>query len=222
MIDIIIQLAAVLGINVISVLLFFKDKGLNVHNEDGQKIGNKKFMIAYSVVFVAVNIGISVLLSLYYKENTLLFSMKRLALLGMMWPLGYIDFKTFRIPNKFIVYGLLLRIIILIFEFIFNREEVRGDILGELIVAAALGIAVFICSLCVKDSVGYGDIKLLIVMALFQGVQGIWSSVFTSLIIIFIFSIIMLITKKKGKKDLIPFAPAIVAGTFVSVILTGM
>lgn len=187
-----------------------------------KKIGNRKFMIVYSIVFLAVNIGVSVLFSLLYKENTMLFTLKRLALLGMIWPLGYIDFKTLRIPNKFIVYGLALRVVILIFELIFNRDGVKGDILGELIVAAALGIAVFICSLCLKDSVGYGDIKLLIVMALFQGVQGIWSSVFTSLIIIFVFSIIMLVTKKKGKKDLIPFAPAIVAGTFISVILTGM
>ncbi len=222
MIEIFIQIAVVLAINAVSVLLFFKDKGINECTADGQEIGNRKFMIAYSIVFLAVNIGISVLFSLYYKENTMLFTFKRLALLGMIWPLGYIDFKTLRIPNKFIVYGLVLRIVILIFELIFNRDSVKGDILGELIVAAALGVAVFICSLCLKDSVGYGDIKLLIVMALFQGVQGIWSSVFTSLIIIFVFSIIMLVTKKKGKKDLIPFAPAIVAGTFVSVMLTGM
>lgn len=222
MLEIFIQIAIVLVINAVSVFLFFKDVGLNESNEDEQKIGNKKFMIAYTVIFIAINIGISVLLSLYYKDNSMLFNLKRLALLGMMWPLGYIDFKTFRIPNKFIVYGLLLRVAILVFEFIFNKESVKGDILGELIVAAALGIAVFICSLCLKDSVGYGDIKLLIVMALFQGVQGIWSSVFTSLIIIFVFSVIMLITKKKSKKDLIPFAPAIVAGTYVSVILIGM
>lgn len=222
MMEIFIQLAVVLAMNAVSILLFFKDKGINECNDNGKKIGNRKFMIVYSIVFLAVNIGVSVLFSLLYKENTMLFTLKRLALLGMIWPLGYIDFKTLRIPNKFIVYGLALRVVILIFELIFNRDGVKGDILGELIVAAALGIAVFICSLCLKDSVGYGDIKLLIVMALFQGVQGIWSSVFTSLIIIFVFSIIMLVTKKKGKKDLIPFAPAIVAGTFISVILTGM
>lgn len=222
MIEFFIQIAVVLAICGVSSLLFFKDKGLSACNEDEKKIGNRKVMVVYTIIFISINIGASVLFSLLYKENSLFFNLKRLALLGMMWPLGYIDFKTLRIPNKFIVFGLVLRISILIFEFIFNRSEVKGEVLGELIVAAVLGMAVFICSLCLKDSVGYGDIKLLIVMALFQGIRGIWSSVFTSLIIIFVFSVIMLITKKKGKKDLIPFAPAIVAGTYLSVILTGM
>lgn len=220
--DILILIAAVLGINVISAFLFFKDKGLNELKEDGIRKGKQKFMIVYTVSFVVVNIGIAIWLSCFYKDNTLLFNLKRLALLGMMWPLGYIDFKTFRIPNKFIVYGLILRFLILIFEILFADSYIWGDVLSEIITAAVLGLAIFICSLCVKNSIGYGDIKLFIVMGLFQGVQGIWSSVFTSLIIIFVFAIIMLIAKKKDKKDLLPFAPAIVAGTFVSVILTGM
>ena len=95
-------------------------------------------------------------------------------------------------------------------------------LLSEIIAAAALFIAAVLCTLCIKNSIGYGDIKLFIVMGLLLGLTGIWSAIFLSLIVSFVVSVYFLITKKKGRKDLIPFGPALVIGTYLSVCLSGM
>ena len=98
------------------------------------------------------------------------------------------------------------------------RALLLSDFLACLIVVALFLIGVVI----VKSGLGMGDIKLLLVMCLFQGFYGAVSSVFCSLLVAFFISIIALITKKKTRKDTLPFAPAILAGTYLSVFLTGM
>ena len=105
---------------------------------------------------------------------------------------------------------------------IFERNYILGNLIAEVVAAVAIALAAFLCSICMKNSIGYGDIKLFIVMGLLLGMNGIWSAVFVSLIVAFFAAIALLITKKKGRKDVVPFAPAIVIGTYVSVILTGM
>ena len=47
-------------------------------------------------------------------------------------------------------------------------------------------------------------------------------SVFVSLIVSFVISAVLLVTKKKKRRDVIPFAPALMIGTYISVFLTGM
>ena len=66
-----------------------------------------------------------------------------------------------------------------------------------------------------------GDVKLVLVMGAFQGFTGMVSSVFVSMIIAFIAAIVLLISKKRKRSDSIEFAPALLLGTTISVILTG-
>ena len=67
-----------------------------------------------------------------------------------------------------------------------------------------------------------GDIKLMLVMCLFQGFYGVASALFCSLFVAFIYAVVVLITKKKSKSDAVAFAPAILLGTMLSVFLIGM
>ena len=76
--------------------------------------------------------------------------------------------------------------------------------------------------LAFKNSIGMGDIKLFAVMGLYQGLWGVINSVFFSLAASFVISIAFLITKKKGRKDSIAFAPSIFVGTVVAICLAGM
>ena len=149
-------------------------------------------------------------------------SIKRLALLSMLWPIAYIDYKTYRIPNAFIVLGLGYRGIILALELILSSQTVWPTVLGELVAAGALFLASVLCSLITKNAIGFGDVKLFILMGLMLGMDGIWGSVFLSLIVSFFISVYVLITKKKTRKDTIPFGPAIVIGTYLSVCLSGV
>ena len=59
-------------------------------------------------------------------------------------------------------------------------------------------------------------------MILYFGFASSFSAIFMSLVLSMIASIYLLVKKEKSKKDTIPFAPFILLGTYVSVILTGM
>ena len=177
---------------------------------------------------IAVTIAVSVLFVFSYGGNTeysgndspqtlMLQILKRTLLLAVIWPLAYTDYKTYRIPNIFIILGLIIRVIILAFEFLFyNLETALSILLFDAIAAAGLLLASFLCGLILKNSIGMGDMKLFAIMGLMLGMD-ILSSVFVSLLIAFIVSIVLLISKKKTKKDMIPFGPCVVIGTFVSI-----
>lgn len=215
-------LVLVLVLNLITAVLLMKNRYVNQEDgQDGCAIG-RRFLLIYSCVFVLLNLAIAVFFIYMYPENTFLYSAKRFCVLSLLWPIGLIDYKTYKIPNPFIVYGLVCRGLILVAELFFEPDLVLGEFVSELIVAAAVGVAAILCSVCIRNSIGFGDIKLFLVMGLLLGADGTWSAIFVSLIIAFILTLFLLITKKKGKKDVVAFAPSAMIGTYISVILTGM
>lgn len=218
----IILLISVIFINLLVFFLLTRDKGLCEIRDDGKPTVSKRAILIYGAVFIIINIAIVFFFAYMYGSNSVIFSLKRFCVLALLWPLGLIDLKTYRIPNIFILTGLALRVLLIIFELIFERSFLGSTLIAELIAAVAITVASFLCSVCIKNSIGYGDIKLFIIMGLFLGLSGIWSAIFMSLIIAFFAAIALLITRKKGKKDVVPFAPAIMIGTYISVILTGM
>ena len=151
-----------------------------------------------------------------------MFSLKRLCLIAVIWPAAYVDYKTYRIPNSLIGAGLTMRLVIFMLELFFYGSQAWYILLPELIASGAVFLATALCNMMVKNSIGFGDMKLFILMGLMLGSEGIWGAIFLSLVIEFIMAAVLLLRKKKGRKDVIPFGPAIVAGTYISVFLTGM
>lgn len=184
--------------------------------------GLPRTTVIYSAVCVVATILIAVLISDACTESAVWSGIKRMVLLTILWPLAYIDFKTYRIPNLFIVFGLVCRGIVLIFELFFGNPYIWTNLLSEVIAAGALLLAAVLCALVVKNGIGFGDMKLFIVMGLFLGMDGVWGAMFLALIVSFIIAVFLLITKKKTRKDAIPFGPAIVIGTYLSICLSGM
>ena len=235
------------GLNALSFLLLFADikwqqaKALERDEQDDQSAVSRHHnstpytlhstfagkaslnaqLLGFGAVMSLLCVGVAISLPIFNPENTVWFSMKRIALLSILWPVAYMDFKSLRIPNIFILAGLAYRIIALPFELVFEPADIWRSAGADLIAAAVLGVSTFLCGLVVKNSIGLGDVKLLIVMGLLLGLTGIWSAIFVSLFISFAISIILLITKKKKRKDVIPFAPSIMLGTYISVFLTG-
>lgn len=203
----------------VSTLLLVRDTKIHA-NEYLKPVINKSIVIYVCFMFVLM-IAVGVLFCTLYGDNNIFVNIKRISLLSLLWPIAYIDFNSYRIPNAYIIAGLVSRFAILVFE-LFGNEYVWITLLSEGIAAAALFIAAVLCSLLIKNSIGFGDIKLFIVMGLLLGLDGIWGAIFLSLIVSFLISAYLLITKKKTHKDAIPFGPAIVIGTYLSVCLTGM
>jgi len=179
-------------------------------------------VLIYSLISVALTIGISIAFPKIYPANSVWINIKRMVLLGLLWPVAYIDFKTYRIPNLYIIFGLICRAVILVFELLLENPYVWPTLISEGIASVSLVVASLLCILVVKNGIGFGDIKLFIVMGLFLSLDGIWSAIFLTLVVSFFAAVFLLLSKKKTRKDSMPFGPAIVIGTYLSVFLTGM
>lgn len=166
-------------------------------------------------------IASGIFLAKVVKITDLIYCLKRTFIISVLFVAAYHDRKDFRIPNKLILYALGVRAIFLLPEFILNNEIFKETVLSDLIAGGFMLIILFAASFIMKNGIGMGDIKLFTVIGLFQGISGTMSSVLTSLIVSFVFAVILLITKKKKKNDSIAFAPYILCGTVLSILLTG-
>ena len=182
---------------------------------------NKKVVI-YLICSLMVMIGLSFVLFYIYKSNTLIANMKIITLLGILVTVTVPDIREHIIPNKVILVGVFLRVCYAVAEFIILGSDYFA-ILKDDLLSLGLVVALFLLGvLVIKNGIGIGDIKLIFVMGIFQGITGVMSSLFLSLLVSFFVAIAMLIMKKKSRKDAIAFAPSVLVGTTISMMLTGI
>ena len=199
-----------------------KEAAIQAGEENAGTAVFPKSAMVYSAVCVLITVLISAFFTYMFPNNSPWVNVKRMILLSILWPIAYIDFKTLRIPNLFVVYGLICRAVILVFEVFLENTQVWGGLISEVIAAGALLLASILCALAVKNGIGFGDMKLFLVMGLMLGLEGIWGAIFLALIVSFFIAIYVLLTKKKTRKDAIPFGPALVIGAYLSICLSGM
>lgn len=181
---------------------------------------NKKHIIYFLISGVFLII-LDCVLDIRY-SNRLIDNIRLLIMLIILVPVAAIDYKKKIIENKVILISLGIRVIMLIAEFILDSRQAVINLksmgLGFVLVLLMAIIGIFI----IKNGFGMGDIKLMFIMILYLGFASSFSAIFMSLVLSMIASIYLLVKKEKSKKDTIPFAPFILLGTYVSVILTGM
>ncbi len=176
--------------------------------------------LCISVCFLS---GLSVVLCLIYKTNTLLANAKLIVLLCILMTAAVTDFKDHIIPNFLILFGLGARFVFAVAEVLSLGVREYWTILKSDLISLAVVAVIFVLGvLIIKNGVSMGDIKLLMLMGLFQGFRGIFGSLFFSLLISFFVGIVLLTSKKKKRKDMIAFAPALYVGTFISIVISGM
>lgn len=179
---------------------------------------NKIVYLCFGVIAAATLITV---FQTVYKTEPIA-QIKLLTLALIILPVAAIDMRLQKIPNQFIIAALALRAIIYIPEFIVSLSvallTLKDDVLGALI----MGLFFLLMLLMFKNSVGMGDIKLIAIIGLYQGLWGAFATVFFSLIVSFLVSLILLVSKKKGRKDSISFGPCILLGTIIAIVLTGI
>lgn len=141
-------------------------------------------------------------------------------LFGILLTAAVVDFRWKIIPNVLIVVGVTFRIIIYVVEYMVQREtfipQIKTDLIGF-----ALGFGVFLlASLLSQGALGFGDVKIFGVIGLLSGAICTYATMIFCLLVSTIVSIILLVTKKRNKKDSIPFGPCIFIGYWVALILS--
>ena len=148
--------------------------------------------------------------------------LKRCILLMLLFPIALCDWKKMIIPNKILLFGLIVRIFLYPFEFFFRTEQFLVIIKSDFIALGIMLLFLLVAYFLVKNGVGMGDIKLILIMSLYLGIQGIFGVLFMSLIVIFFAGLYLMIIKKRSRRESIPFAPAILAGTVISILVNGI
>lgn len=208
-------LVLIVFIIAVNIINFIYLKKYYTKDKQREEVFPNQKEIAYLVAMYIVIIAGAVYLCVYTTPDMITINMKNLALVSLLFPVALIDFRQHIIPNKLLVVGIGCRVGLLIPETIWIHTDVLNVLFEELIVTIILVLICFIPAFIFKGSIGYGDIKLLGVMGLFQGTRVI-SSLMISLIISFFVALFLLITKKKGRKDEIAFGPSILIGTTIA------
>lgn len=162
----------------------------------------------------------SVFLLWFYKQD-ISYVVLTSAIISVLWACSWYDRKYHLIPNRILVFALIIRGVILAVQVAANANDLIFILLSSFIAAFALMLSAILCRLLSPESIGFGDVKLLCVMGLYLGVNHVWSPVFVTLIVLFIYGIYLLVIKKADRKTEIPLAPFLLIGTVVAAFLTG-
>ncbi len=156
-----------------------------------------------------------------------------LALVAFLFPIAAVDHRTQKIPNKFLLAALWARLAVLAVD-VLSRGLVYGDAAASMadrflqvavdcgVGALVLGGFFLLIKVLFRGSLGMGDVKLFALIGLYQGLWGAINSLFFSLVAAFLLSILLMATRKKGHKDVIPFGPSVLVGTVIAIGLSGI
>lgn len=183
---------------------------------------SSKTITWFMVIMTMLTYGTAVYRNIMFETDAKTKEIKLIIMLVLLIPMVWTDYHKHIIPNQLVLCGLVIRGIIYVFEACIDTTSFLQILKNDLCGALFIVIVTLIGGAIIKGGIGYGDVKLLGLMALFQGISGMLMSVLLSLSIMFFFALYYLFSKKKGKKDCLPFAPAAFAGTLLSMVLTTM
>lgn len=154
------------------------------------------------------------------------------ALIGALWVLpAYLwfvgltivlvltDLDLKRIPNAILYPGTVVALVLLGIGAVADGDlPALGRALGG--GAAVFGL-LLVVALLARGAFGFGDVKLGFLLGVFTGFRG-WGSpavaVFSAFLIGGLVSMMLLATRRAGRRDAIPFGPSLVAGAYVAVV----
>lgn len=131
-----------------------------------------------------------------------------------------IDMKKRIIPNVLLLAGLAVRVVIYILEYILYPEVFRAILISD-----GLGFLVgfgvfFISAVITRGAIGFGDVKLFGLIGLTTGFICTYATMLYCLLASTAVSVVLMILRKKGRKDSIPFGPCVMIGYFITLILS--
>lgn len=137
----------------------------------------------------------------------------QIAFLVYMIILAVMDIKKRQVHLGFLLSGIIWGILAGMCE--------RKVLAGEIIAGAVVGVLFILLSKLTKESFGYGDSILIVIMGVFLGFWNLIAVLFISFFLAALFSIIMLLKTKFNKKSKFPFIPFLMASYAGGMILNG-
>ena len=186
-------------------------------SKDFFKIYLKNFKPKYILIFLT---GIFYVFILYKYGLTDVRTYEYAIFIPILISAFCIDFKKQIIPNRLTLTLLEVGLIFSFIEGISNLNVVIDKILGLVCGAIIFLFITYIGKwISGKDSIGFGDVKLICSIGLFLGLRNTISVSIISFVIAGIISIILLLIKKKKANEYIAFGPFIVIASIIMVFI---
>ncbi|WP_343765891.1 prepilin peptidase [Clostridium malenominatum] len=168
----------------------------------------------YALIELAVGI-IFLLISLKYGFS--LETLKYTTLMSIMFVIALIDLETMEVYFKITFFGAVCGVIFLVIEGVtkgYSLNNYLYYLLGAVFPALIITVIILL-----TKGMGWGDVEIIFVSGLFLGFKLSFLMIFISFIIGAVISIFLLWSKRKGRKDPIPFGPFIALGTFFAILM---
>ncbi|OGZ68367.1 MAG: hypothetical protein A3D44_01720 [Candidatus Staskawiczbacteria bacterium RIFCSPHIGHO2_02_FULL_42_22] len=126
------------------------------------------------------------------------------------------DLKFYLILDSVLFPAIIITFLFRLLSSFFIGNWVLG--IGNFILAALIASGFFLLIFLISRGawMGFGDVKLAILLGLLLGFPNILAGLFLSFFFGAIIGLILMLLQKKGLKSEIPFAPFLIAGTLVS------
>jgi leader peptidase (prepilin peptidase)/N-methyltransferase len=128
------------------------------------------------------------------------------------------DLDHKRIPNRILYPSTVAAVLLL------TAGAAADGALADVPRALAGGAGYFglllIIALIARGGFGMGDVKLAFLLGIFLAFRSwdvLWSGIFLAFLIGGLVSLLLLVTRRKGRKDAIPFGPPLIAGAWAAV-----
>lgn len=164
-----------------------------------------KSKISSQYIVIEIFTGILFALAYFYLNNIIFWFF----IISILITLLLIDLKTFTIPDKILIPSILISFFyILVFD---------SSVISRLIGAGIwFAFFLFINSVSRGKWMGFGDVKLAILLGFLSGWPNILMAMFLSFFIGAIISIGLILFKNKNLKSEVPFAPFLIVGTLIT------
>ena len=141
-------------------------------------------------------------------------------LFAYIWllPVAEIDKKTRRIPNHWVLYGLIGGLLFLMAEIFAGRTGWIGIRSGA--VGATLGGGFFLAAAMVSGGgIGMGDVKMYVVLGLLIGGERVFTLILITLILALVHGLCLILHKKASRKTMIPLGPFACAAMMIFMLI---
>lgn len=156
------------------------------------------------------------------EEITGTFMARILVFTSALFAIAALDYKYHLVPNRALIYLLIMRAVIVPFEIAAGVEPFLDDLKRELITAVILAGFFLLMRVLQRGGLGMGDVKLLALMPLFYGPTTAIAAIVASFLTIFVVSAALLATKRKKMGDGLPLAPSVLVGSLAVILLLSL
>jgi len=182
-----------------------------------------KQRISIQYPFVELITGLLFVL-LYFKFSLSIEFLFSAYLVSILIIVFFIDLKHLIIPNGLVIAALIGGLALFVVRFFYTDSIIGnapwyGSLLGAVIPSGfLLLVAIFGYFAYKGEAMGMGDVKILIPIGLFLGLELSVLALFLSMFVGGITGLILIITGIKDRKSQIPFGPFIVIGSLISIL----